>query len=394
MKIRKFEVIIAVGFDVTGIARLPRVLHDAGCRVTLLAPPGLAVQQSRFVDAYIAAPPRMKDFVEALKTHMSGHRPGYEWLIIGDELLLGEIAKHKSESWVEAWFPVDVRTNATELITSKFAFLSAAATANLNVPRLEYCRGIDDGKVLANEIGYPVVLKAEQGFNGAGVRVVPRPSDFEKEYNDLHPGGELAIQKYVTGPVGLTEVLFNCGEPVCWVSSYKRASWPHPNAASCAREVMDHRDIEAIVRGVGKLTGFDGLGGIDWVHDPNTDSLSLIEFNPRPTPGYYLGETAGVSFAAGIESTLSNKPVNKVSQKENRRSKVIHMFPQSTYLAIDRRDLRMLARSLADIPWSDPKLALAYSRRVLTHYLPAGLRQLAKRRLRSGALPLDQKGES
>ncbi|HXF41325.1 MAG TPA: hypothetical protein VN687_16540 [Blastocatellia bacterium] len=391
MSIKKFELIIAVSFDVTGIARLPRVLHDAGCRVTLYAPSGLAIGKTRFVDSHIQAPTRLGDFVEELRVHLEQRGSSYHWLIIGDELLLGEISKHKTEAWLEAWFPVDVRTNAVELILSKFAFLSAATTANLNVPRLEICRSIEEGRAIASSIGYPVLLKAAYGFNGSGVRVVMHPSDFDKEFHELFSGGELAIQRYVAGPVGMTEVLFDCGVPVCWCSSYKRASWPHRNAASCIRELIDHPDVEAIVRGVGRLTGFDGLGGIDWVHDPNTDSLFLIEFNPRPTPGYHLAEAAGVSFAAGIRSVLSGEPGYEFQSNAKARAKLIHMFPQSTYLAIDRRDPLMLARSLADVPWSDPKLAAAYARRVVTHYMPGSLRQLAKRKLRPPAPRLDPK---
>src|SRR5258708_36124794 len=53
---RPHEVLLVVGFDATGPARLPRLLSEAGCRGSLLPPPGCAVNRSGFVDRRYEAP--------------------------------------------------------------------------------------------------------------------------------------------------------------------------------------------------------------------------------------------------------------------------------------------------------------------------------------------------
>ena len=47
------EVLLIAGIDAIGLARFPYLLHNAGCRVTLLSPPNLAVNRSRYVDRHL-----------------------------------------------------------------------------------------------------------------------------------------------------------------------------------------------------------------------------------------------------------------------------------------------------------------------------------------------------
>jgi len=259
------QVLLTVGVDVTGCARLPKILHDAGCKVSLFAPRGLAVTRSRFVDSHIVGPNRLDSFVDALRDHLTTNKDRYQLLIVGDQPLLNELAERKSESWVAEWFPVDATSPAVDLIISKFAFLASAASAQLNIPSLRFCKNVTEARAAAKEFGYPVVLKVTTRFNGPGVRVVNDPIRLDLCFEELSGGEIVAVQRYVSGRTGQTEALFSNGRPVCWSSSFTCASWPHQRAVSCIREVTDHQDIERLLEGVGKLTGFNGFGGIDWV---------------------------------------------------------------------------------------------------------------------------------
>jgi hypothetical protein len=383
------EVLVTVGLDVTGVARLPKILHDAGCKVSLFAPSGLAITRSRFVDTHIVGPNRSDSLVDALRDHLTTNRDRYKLLIVGDQPLLNEIAERKSESWVAKWFPVDVTSAAVDLITSKSAFLASAAGAQLKIPSLRFCKNVTEARVAAKEFGYPLVLKVTTGFNGPGVRVVYDPIRLDLCFEELSGDDIVAVQRYVFGKTGQTEVLFSNGKPVCWSSSFTCASWPDQRAASCIREMTDHQDIERLLEGVGKVTGFNGFGSIDWVQDP-AGALFLIGFNPRPTPGYHLGKSFDADFSAAISSMLRGdvaaRPVVNLSKKSN----LIHMFPECCYLAIDRRDPMLFLRSLSDAPWSDPSLLAAFSIRILTHYFPFGLKKRVKQRTRRSTAPLLQ----
>jgi len=378
-KEKKFDVLLIVKLDAVGVSRLPQTLHRAGCRVTLFAPPGLAVGRSRFIDRHIPASAAGHVLIGQLEAHLAERRSDYQWIIVGDESLIHELARHRGEAWLDGWFPVDHRSPAIDFITSKFDFLQAASDAGLRVPSFEICHAVAEAEQAAERFGYPVVLKLSKGLAGSGVRLAQDRQDLVSQFEEIVVGQAVAIQRFAAGTLGTTEILFDRGRPVCWASYYNLQCWPTDLSASCVRQVMDHRDIEPLITRIGSLVGFHGLGGVDWIHDPASDSLSLIEFNPRPTPAYHSGHLAGVNFSAAVRAMLSGTPLIRHSAWEQaRRSRKIFMFPQSIYRAVDDRDLLMLMRVCADLPWSDPPLLAAHLRRVGSHYLPPRLRRWAK----------------
>jgi glutathione synthase/RimK-type ligase-like ATP-grasp enzyme len=372
-----FNILLIVRLDLVGVTRLPQVLHAAGCRVTLLAPAGLAINRSRFIDRHITLPATCNAFIGQLKAHLVEHHQEYQWVIIGDESVVHDLARHRGEAWLDGWFPVNRHSRAVDLITSKFDFLQAASEAGLQLPSFKICHSLTEAKRVAESFGFPVILKLSKGLAGSGVRLVRSEEDLAPQFEAMVAGGPVAVQKFARGALGVTEVLFDRGRPVCWASSYTLRCWPTNLSASCVRQVMDHREIEPLITGIGTLTGFHGLGGVDWIHDPDTDSLNLIEFNPRPTPGYHTGHLAGVSFSSGVRAILSGNNLVQRPRQEGQGQKVF-MFPQSIYRAIDDRDLRLLMRVCSDLPWNDPMLMAAHLRRVCTHYLPLRMRSWAK----------------
>ena len=145
---------------------------------------------------------------------------------------------------------------------------------------------------------------------------------------------------------------------------------------------MFHNDVEPLLVALGRLTGYHGLAGVDWIHERSTNRLQFIEFNARPTPGYHTAAAGGVSFSESIREMLSGSSIVRRPKAVNDGGPVVHMFPQSLYRAIDDFDVRVFFLSFKDIPFDDPGLALACLRRVISHYTPKNLRGMAKRLLR------------
>ena len=150
-----------------------------------------------------------------------------------------------------------------------------------------------------------------------------------------------------------------------------------PLASSSARELMQHPDIEAMLSGVGKITGFHGFAGVDWIHEPH--HLYLLEINPRPTPTYHLDRYFGVSFSQSFKQLLSGQPNITPPKPVRQPASLIRLFPQSLFWAISELDWRSFFICWNDAPWNDPVLLGAYLRRVLTHFLPERWRETARR---------------
>jgi hypothetical protein len=95
--------------------------------------------------------------------------------------------------------------------------------------------------------------------------------------------------------------------------------------------LFPHPDAGPLLNAVGRLTEFTGLAGIDFIWERDTDRLLLLEFNPRPTPVYYLGHRAGVDFARALREMASGPAT---IQAPNLSSKVIDLFPQMLYYSV------------------------------------------------------------
>ncbi|MEM1000660.1 MAG: acetyl-CoA carboxylase biotin carboxylase subunit [Bacteroidota bacterium] len=99
--------------------------------------------------------------------------------------------------------------DAMDVMGSKLA--AKAAVKDYNVPLVpgteEAIEDIGAAKVIAQEIGFPILIKASAGGGGKGMRIVERIEDFEEQMDravseavSSFGDGRVFIEKYVTGP--------------------------------------------------------------------------------------------------------------------------------------------------------------------------------------------------
>lgn len=370
----RWNTLLAIRIDAVGPARLARLLHHAGGRVTLFSPPHLAAVRSRFVAHHVSAPADPGAFTEQLRGHLTKFGSFYQWVQIGDETVLRAVAERYCEDWTAQCLPVPRTPLHITLITNKLAFLALAARAGLPVPALEICTGTEEFRAAVRQIGFPLMLKRSEGMAGSGVRHVASAQELKEVDWTAAPEHPLMIQAYINGPVGSTEALFARGRPVAWLSSYHREFWPTQCAASCVRELTDAPEIEDMLTRIGAMTAYRGLAGVDWLREGDDGKIHLIELNPRPTPCYHLGPRVGVDFSTGLRGLLDGRSALQRPRAPDPAQSLVYQFPQYCYRAIDDRAFHRLARTVPDIPRDDPLLLAALLRRLLTHYLPSNVR--------------------
>jgi hypothetical protein len=201
--------------------------------------------------------------------------------------------------------------------------------------------------------------------------------DKQENFSDRHCTEEnpLMLQRYIEGITCSSEVLFDQGRPVAWLSSVHREFWPNRWTASCVRELVEFPGIEAQLDLIGELTQFHGLAGVDWLYVEQSRELYLIELNPRPAPCYHLGGRVGVNFAESIrQQRLGLSPTVQRPQPPVVKKALVYQFPQYCYWAIDHRLLHRILLTGSDCPWHDPVLVIALVRRIVTHYFPKSLK--------------------
>jgi len=357
----KPRALIVTSSKMLGIARLPGLLSRGGYHVSLLAVRGLPIAFSRHIDRRLPGSADIEGLVLALRGLLDRRPNYYQWIILGDEDILAETAKRREEGWLDGWFPVDVNSPAFDIVQSKAAFIRACQGAGIAIPESAIVASLGEARAAAAKIGYPVLLKAPRGHAGSGVLRTNSENGLERIFPLLGDVGEITVQKLVEGRATTADILFDAGRPVCWYSSYCDQSYAREFGPSCVRSIMSHPQAEPCIVSVGRLLGFSGLCGIDWIEDAKTGSLMVLEFNPRPTPCYHLASLAGMDFPRAMRERLSGTPSAQKPTPVSGPRRAIYMFPQhlqSCFLRDDWADLAhwLPGREIHDIPWDEPAL--------------------------------------
>ncbi len=152
---------------------------------------------------------------------------------------------------------------------------------------------IEEGKVLAAEMGYPVIIKATAGGGGRGMRIINADSEFEKAWYDARTEAGAAfgndglyLEKFVEEPRHIEiQIVGDQYGTVCHLSerdcSIQRRhqklveETPSPIVSDELREQMG----EAAIRGAQSI-GYEGAGTIEFLVDKH-GKFYFMEMNTR-----------------------------------------------------------------------------------------------------------------
>jgi acetyl-CoA carboxylase biotin carboxylase subunit len=152
---------------------------------------------------------------------------------------------------------------------------------------------LEQGKELAVGIGYPVIVKATAGGGGRGMRVINKPDEFEKAWNDARTESAAAfgndglyLEKFVEEPRHIEiQIIGDQFGKVCHLSerdcSIQRRhqklveETPSPIITPELREKMG----AAAIKGA-QAIGYEGAGTIEFLVDKHGD-FYFMEMNTR-----------------------------------------------------------------------------------------------------------------
>ncbi|OEK05651.1 acetyl-CoA carboxylase biotin carboxylase subunit [Roseivirga misakiensis] len=186
-------------------------------------------------------------------------------------------------------------THAIEVMGDKLAAKNAVASYNIPmVPGVNHAvTEIDEATKIANEIGYPVLIKASAGGGGKGMRVVESSDELAEQMTRAMSEAQSAfgdssvfVEKYIGSPRhieiqilgdqhGKTLYLF---ERECSIQRRHQKvieEAPSPVVDEKMRQAMG----EAAVN-VAKACGYYGAGTVEFIVDENLDFF-FLEMNTR-----------------------------------------------------------------------------------------------------------------
>jgi acetyl-CoA carboxylase, biotin carboxylase subunit len=152
---------------------------------------------------------------------------------------------------------------------------------------------LDEAKSLANEIGYPVIIKASAGGGGKGMRIVWEESEFQKAFQTAQSEAEAAfangavyIEKFIENPRHIEIQImgdqhgnvYHYGERDCSIQRrHQKLIEESPSPA--VDEDLRSRMGEAAIKGA-KSVNYEGAGTIEFLLDKHKN-FYFMEMNTR-----------------------------------------------------------------------------------------------------------------
>src|SRR5439155_1675931 len=180
-----------------------------------------------------------------------------------------------------------------ELGIEAIAVYSTADADALHVPGSEGTATLEEAKVAAEELGYPVLLKAAAGGGGRGMRLVGGPAEIEDAYarasheaQAAFADGALYVEKAIS-PARHVEIqvicdnhdgVLTCGERECSIQRRHQKlleESPSPALDADLREAM-----ESAAERASRHIGYRNAGTFEFLVGPD-GAFSFIELNAR-----------------------------------------------------------------------------------------------------------------
>jgi len=278
----------------TGIARLPRALALSGWQVASLCPAQAFLGLTRFnqVCEHFSSG---ENYVHALNRLVARWDPN--WLIPGCD---------SAVEWLQQMVQADAQgrwpAQAGRLLDlvkrslghldphqsrlSKHENIARATRLGIPTPKQFQYSNCSDVLAQADQMGWPVVLKADTGFSGLTVRVCHDAHALQLGWAELIALKQQApaLQAYLQGSVAMCAGVAVDGVLLGSVNAVKLQTYPKPTSpCSVHRHYHDPAMSDALARLVQDLR-FTGFCAADFIIDAETRKAHFIEFNPRPTP--------------------------------------------------------------------------------------------------------------
>lgn len=334
-------------------ARVMRLLADTGLGLDLAFVSLPPEHWSRFAKVILRADTsdQLLEQCESLLSRSSA----YQLVVLADGYTIDTVAL-QTERFPQCAKWLGVQPALGSLLTSKVAFMEAARTNGISQPAFEVVDNLNDALEASKKIGFPLLVKEAMGAAGSGVTACHDISQLERVMNSRTLVDPVLVQEFATGTLGCTAVLYSQGIPVRSVSCGIADPWPNSFSPASTFLPVTTEGIPELLQGVGRMTGFDGMAGIDWIRKTPSDQPMLIDFNPRPIQASYFGNAHG-EFSRALRSKMMSTAIPQDLWGTTTIPRKV--FTNHLQWAFEKHDVRAAWTSLASAPWDDPLLVVA-----------------------------------
>ncbi len=171
---------------------------------------------------------------------------------------------------------------------------------------------------IAASLNFPVIVKPRRGVGAVGVARMASREALEGSLEQMETRfGPLLVQEYipVEGGMQYQAEAFLDDEgvmKVCLVIQKPRF-FPVRGGTSTANVTIMHPDIRETTRRLLEGLRWRGAADVDYILDPRSGVVKVLEINPRVTAGIKIGFAAGIDFASLHLNLALGKPIPAIS---------------------------------------------------------------------------------
>ncbi len=276
--------------------RVIRALHELGIEaVAVYSTADADAQHVRLADraVRIGPPPASESYLRvpaivaaAATTGCEAVHPGYGFLAENDEF----VRACEENDLVFIGPPADVMAAMGDKALAKAEMHRAGVPL---VPGSDGAATLEEAKLAAEELEYPVLLKAAAGGGGRGMRLVGGPAEIETAYSQASAealaafsDGTLYVEKAIS-PARHVEIqvicdnhgnVLTCGEREC--SIQRRHQKLIEESPSPALDAELREEMESAAERACRHIGYRNAGTFEFLVGPD-GSFSFIELNAR-----------------------------------------------------------------------------------------------------------------
>ena len=203
--------------------------------------------------------------------------------------------------------------DALQLGEDRLLFKQAMEEIGLRVPRSGYARSLEDGRAIARELTYPLIVRPSFTLGGEGGGTVFNRDELDEVVAaalDASPSSRVLLEESVLGWKEFElEVMRDCADNaivVCSVENFDAMGVHTGDSVTVApQQTLSDREYQAmrddafrVIRRVGVATGGSN---IQFAVNPRTGERVVIEMNPR------------VSRSSALASKATGFPIAKIA---------------------------------------------------------------------------------
>ena len=153
---------------------------------------------------------------------------------------------------------------------------------------------LNQGLSVADDIGYPIIIKAASGGGGRGMRMVGKKADFEQAFYSAQSESKIAfnndevyIEKYFTSPRHIEiQILADShgntialGERECSIQRRHQKVIEESPSIAISNNIREKMSNQAIL--AAKSVDYLGVGTIEFLYDEKSEDFYFMEMNTR-----------------------------------------------------------------------------------------------------------------